>query len=133
MVFRRVKNDTGSRCKRPALRRRGDMIELVIDVHDVDRIGLQSDDRVVIDVDEQACMLAVAKAGEDDCHSWKFVQNKGGDIKVVMGHRALGLDVEGVMPAVHVELSEQTLLLKFDPAAKADPGSVMAMELMPLA
>ena len=133
MGFRRVKNDSGSRCKWPLIRRKGDSIELLIDVHDVDRLGLAADDRVSIDVDESAFALAVAKADADDHHAWRFAQNKGGDIKVAMGYRALGIEVSEAMPASSVELrvdgENKTLILVFQP--KESPA--FSMELLPLA
>lgn len=119
MKFRVVRNDSGSRFKWPILRRKNECVELMIDAHDADRLLLRPGDRVMVEVAEDECAVMVYRANPDDHMAWRVFQNKGGDIKIVMGCRALGFDIVGTLPAISVSIETvadgPAVLMKFDP------------------
>lgn len=139
MAFRKLKNDSGSRYKWPTLRRRGDGIDLLIDVHDVDRLGLGAEPRVWIEVDDEQedgkILVRVSAATADDAEAWKCAKGKYGDVRVTMGHRAFGQDVQGSVPAsstaVVFDAGVRYLLLEFDPANRIEEQTVEQLSLLP--
>lgn len=139
MAFRKLKNDSGSRYKWPALRRRGDGIDLMIDVHDVDRLGLGPEARVWIEVDDECegnkFLVRVSAATAEDNEAWKCAKGKFGDVRVTMGHRAFAQDVQGHVPATSTTVVRDGdvvyLLLEFDPANRIEEQTIGELELLP--
>ena len=128
MGFRKIKNDSGSRYKWPTLRRRGDGIDLLIDVHDADRLGVGPESRLWVEMEEGRddgfVCLRVSVAFPEDTEAWKVSKGKFGDLKVTMGHRAIDQEVQGTVPAMSVsdftDAGERFLVMVFDPANRVE-------------
>lgn len=139
MAFRKLKNDSGSRYKWPTLRRRGDGIDLLIDVHDVDRLEIGAEGRVWIEVDDEQegskFLVRVSAAKPDDAEAWKCVKGKFGDVRVTMGHRAFAQDVQGMVPASSSSIVQDSgvryLLLEFDAANRVEEQTIEQLSLLP--